>query len=175
MKAHETDAELNAAIDSALDSALDTDASADETENFEVAPAAPFSLSGAKKVSAREDKGVEVVLKDEFGDPLTVLGPDNNTLPAVAIVAGKLSARYRSAEQRINDRTLKRRQTDFTAEILERNEIEKIAACVLSWNLTDNGKPIPADLGNVRMVLQVAPWIRRDLEAAMSEPARFLA
>lgn len=148
------------------------------TVTNEIKPAAPakvFSLKAAKAVSSREDKGTKVPLRDEFGEPLMVTAADGITDAAFAVVVGKLSGIYRKAEQAVNDRTLKRRTTELTAELLEAQELEKLAKCVLSWNLTDDGRAIPATTENVVTVFLAAPWIRRDLEAVMNDPARFLA
>ena len=64
---------------------------------------------------------------------------------------------------------------DVTAESIERQQLDILAACVLSWNLTDGDTPIPCTKENVATVFMAAPWIRRDIEGAMSDPARFLA
>jgi len=152
----------------------DTDTPAEQPDRPVVA--STFSLAAARAVGAREDRGARVALRDELGDPLRVLDAESGSVTdAFALVAGRHSARFRQAEQRVNDRALKRRNLEITAEIIERNELEKVASCVLSWNLTDNGKPIPCDLPNVVEVLRAAPWIRREFETAMGEPSRFLA
>ena len=133
-----------------------------------------FSLSAAKAVSTREDEGAAIALRDELGDALTVT-VDGETVPVIARVAGKLSATYRRAEQAAADRAIKRRQMDVTAESIERQQLDILAACVLSWNLHDGETPIPCTKENVVTVFMAAPWIRRDIEGAMSDPARFLA
>jgi hypothetical protein len=133
-----------------------------------------FSLSAAKAVSQREDRGASVALRDEQGEALTVT-IDGETMPVIARVAGKLSATYRKAEQAAADKAIKRRSMDVTAEAIERQQLDIIAACVLSWNLYDGDTPIPCTKENVVTVFLAAPWIRRDIEGAMSDPARFLA
>lgn len=133
-----------------------------------------FSLNNARAVATREDKGTIVPLRDEQGDPLLCLQPDGSVVEGFIRQAGRLSTRYRMAEQRINDRTIKRRTTELTAEFLERNELEKLALCAMEWNLTDGGTPIELTVDNVIQVLRAAPWIRADLEKSMSDPSRFL-
>lgn len=148
----------------------------DDTNALETAkPAKVFSLKGAQAVQSREDLGAKVTLRDELGEPLMVNDETGAAVPAFAVVVGKLSGTYRKAEQAVNDRTLKRRTTELTAELLEAQELEKLAKCVKSWNLTDDGRPIPATTQNVITVFQAAPWIRRELEAVMNDPGRFLA
>jgi hypothetical protein len=133
-----------------------------------------FSLAGARAVAAREDKGTVVILTDEHGDALQCQQPDGTVEDAQVVVTGKLSSTFKKAEQRINDRTIKRRALEITADMLERNELEKIAACVKSWNLTDGGTPIELNTENFIAVAQAAPWIKERIEKVMSEPARFL-
>lgn len=132
-----------------------------------------FSLNSSRAVAEREERGTTIALRDETGDPLTVSVGDTEVQATITIV-GKLSGTYRRIEQQLNDRLLKRRTTELTSEVIERNELEKIAACVKDWNLTDEGKPLPCTKENVLAVLTAAPWIRRELDQVMSDPSRFL-
>ncbi len=136
-----------------------------------------FSLKGAAAVATREDEGTDVALLDEQREPLMTL-VDGVEVPAVAHVAGKLSSVYRRAEQNANDKLAKafkaNRAKEFDAEAQAEHSMRIIAACVQSWNLTDNGTPIPCTVDNVVQVFKAAPWVLRDIEGAMSDPARFL-
>lgn len=133
-----------------------------------------FSLSSARDVSDREEKGTRVTLKDETGETLMVKDAQGNPVPAVAVIVGRNSRTFRRIEQAQADRLLRRRSADLTAEVIENNELEKVAGCVKEWNLSDDGKPIPCDRENVITVLRAAPWIRRDFETAMADASRFL-
>lgn len=133
-----------------------------------------FSIGAARDVADREDKGTRIAIRDELGEPLIVKDGNGNEVPAYAVIVGRNSATFRRVEQQQADRMLRRRSADLTAEMIEQNELEKIAACVREWNLTDNGKPIPCDKSNVVMVLRAAPWIRREFETTMADPSRFL-
>lgn len=133
-----------------------------------------FSIGAARDVADREEKGTRIPIRDELGEPLIVKDEKGNEVPAYAIIVGRNSATFRRTEQQQADRMLRRRSADLTAEMIEQNELEKIAACVKEWNLTDNGNPIPCDKHNVVMVLKAAPWIRREFETAMADPSRFL-
>jgi hypothetical protein len=133
-----------------------------------------FSLAGARSVAQREDKGAKLWLRDEQGDTLYTEDAEGNAVPAYMTLAGRHSARFRKAEQAVNDRVLKRRTTELTAETVDRNELEKLAACVLEWNLRDGSTPMPLTPHNAAEVFRAAPWIRRDAEQLQADPARFL-
>lgn len=94
---------------------------------------------------------------------------------AYAVVLGKFSNTYRKADKDVADAMLRKRTMDLTSDLLEQNELRKIAACVKDWNLRDGAREITSDVHNVVMVLNAAPWIRRDIESTMSDPSRFLA
>lgn len=135
---------------------------------------AEFSLKAAADVATRQDMGTVVVLKDEQGDPFTFVDANGATQECEALVAGQLSTRYRKAEDAMRDRQLKRRSISLTGEMIAKQQIDLVAACVVSWNLHGDGKPIPCTKENVVQVLTAAPWLRTDIEAAMSDAARFL-
>lgn len=133
-----------------------------------------FSIQGAEAVTAAQDKGTIMVLKDPEGVPFTYTDGSGVEHECTARVAGQLSSTYRKAEDAMRDRQLKRRSLTVTAEMLTRQQLELTAACVLEWNLHDGDKPIPCTRENVTKVLAAAPWIRTDIEAVIADPARFL-
>lgn len=137
-----------------------------------------FSLQGAVDLAAGQDRGTRMILKDPTGEPLTTAETDAagnvSSVECWAMVAGQLSSIYRKAEDAMRDRQLKRRSMTLTGEMLAKQQAELIAACVLDWNLHDGPKPIPCTKENILTVFAVAPWIRTDIEAVMSDPARFL-
>ena len=135
---------------------------------------ASFSLAGAADVAARQDAGTVVVLHDEVGDVLTFTDADGKVVEVSALVAGSLSSTYRKAEDAQRDRAIKRRSTTLTGEMLTRQQMELTAACVLSWNLRDGDKPIPATRENILTVFLAAPYLRAEIEGAMQDAARFL-
>ena len=135
---------------------------------------ASFSLAGAADVAVQQDAGTVVVLHDQTGEVLTYTDTDGKTVEVTALVAGSLSNTYRRAEDAQRDRAIKRRSTQLTGEMLVRQQMELTASCVLSWTLRDGDKPIPCTKENVLTVFTAAPWIRTEIEAAMSDAARFL-
>ena len=133
-----------------------------------------FSFESAKAVADQQDQGTVVTIKDQVGDPFTFVDADGVTQECTARVAGQLSSVYRKAEDAMRDRQLKRRSVTLTGEMLAKQQAELVAACVLDWNLQNNGKLIPPTKENILTVFAAAPWIRTDIEAVMSDPARFL-
>jgi len=139
-----------------------------------VRKAQPFSLAGARAIAAREERGKVFQIRDELGEPMMTTDENGELVPATAVLLGKLSSTYKKAEQALSDAMLRKRTTDLTTDMLEMNELTKIAACVQSWNLRDGTRPIPSDKFNVITVLKAAPWIRRDFDTFMGDPSRFL-
>lgn len=137
-------------------------------------PPTPFSMATSLAVAKREEKGTVVLHRDEHGEPLYTMDDSGELVRAQSVVLGKLSGTFRKAEQAINDRMIKRRTAELTADMVDRHELEKIAACIRSWNFRDGTKPIPLTVNNAAMVMTVAPWIRRDYTEAMNDSARFL-
>lgn len=133
-----------------------------------------FSLSGAKDVATQQERGTPVVMRDHLGDAFTFTNEAGVEVECTAMVAGQFSNAYRRAEEAQRDRHLKRRSLQLTGELLARQQIELVAACVLEWTLYGDGKLIPCTKENVITVLTAAPWMRADIEAAMGDPARFL-
>lgn len=132
-----------------------------------------FSLGKAKGVATKQDQGTRVDLVSEANDPLTFMNKDGVEEQMFVMVAGTFSTTYRNAERKLRDRALKRRASVLTSDTLDEQQLALIVACVLSWNLADGDKPLPLTRENVTMVLQDAPWLRNQIEAAMADAARF--
>lgn len=136
-----------------------------------------FSLSGVQQVVDRAEEPTRVMLRHASGETLYTMAvgaKDADPVPAYADVVGKLSKAYRRVEQAQADRMLRRRQTSLTAEGLAEAEIERLSACVVGWNLTDNGAELPCTSQNVRAVMSTAPWIKEEIAQAVGDTARFL-
>jgi hypothetical protein len=135
---------------------------------------AEFSFETAAGVAAKQSKGTVVVFRDDLGEPFTFKGANGETQEVTLTVAGALSSVYRKAESAQRDRMLKRRTMSLTDEMLQKNQLDLISACVLEWNLHVDGRAVPCTKENVMQVLTSAPWLRNDLEAAMGDASRFL-
>ena len=135
---------------------------------------AGFSLHGAAEVATQQDEGTTVVLRDHTDEPITFVDADGTAVEVTARVCGTLSATYRKAHDAQRQKWFKRGSGTPTVEQIDAQQAETVAACVLSWTLCDDGKPIACTKENVLTVFKVAPWIRAQIEAAMADPARFL-
>jgi hypothetical protein len=135
---------------------------------------AEFSFETAAGVAAKQNKGTVVVFRDDLGEAFTFKGANGETQEVTVTVAGALSSTYRKAESAQRDRMLKRRTMSLTDEMLQKNQLDLIASCVLEWNLHVDGRAVPCTKENVMQVLTSAPWLRNDLEAAMGDASRFL-
>lgn len=130
-----------------------------------------FDLQQSKSIAAREDEGTVVCLTDEQGEAMTVGDPPR---PVTITVAGTYSATYRRATDANRNRLFKRRSATLDGDQVYQQGLELIAACVLAWDGFESaGTPLPMTKANVVAVLDAAPWIRDQVEAAMSDHARF--
>lgn len=127
-----------------------------------------FDVAAAKAVAAQEDEGIVVPVKDERGEPQFV-----GDVPVTITVAGTYSSVYRRALDAQRDRLMKRRRAS-TGDELQRQQLEIVAACILAWDGIMSGeKAFPLTKENAIVLLEAAPWIRADVEAAMDDHAGF--
>jgi len=127
-----------------------------------------FDIGAAKSVAAQEDEGIVVSVKDAQGAPQFV-----GETPVTITVAGSYSAIYRRALDAQRDRMVKLRR-GLTGEALQRQQLELVAACILRWDGIMNGdKVFPLTKDNAVALLEAAPWIREEVEAAMGDHAGF--
>ncbi len=130
----------------------------------------PFNLSKAKEVSAREERGTVVHLKDETGAKLYT---DDNA-PVTMTVVGSYSATYRRASDAARDAALQSRRNMMEGDKLDSRALGIQAACVKAWEgIESDGVPVPLTLENVTAVLEQAPWIRDQVDAAITDHASF--
>ncbi len=125
---------------------------------------APMDIQTIDDV-AREDEGTLVMVKDAAGEE-----QDGVTI----LVAGTYSTAYRKAVSAQRDRMLRQRRGNLTGEQLERQQLELVAACIIEWDgFTSNGQPFPLSKDNAITLLTRAPWIREQVEEAMSDHASY--
>ena len=80
-------------------------------------------------------------------------------------------------QRAITDKVLRSRNRKPTAEQIEENAVEVIAAAVVGWEWKDGatwegGKKLDFSLANVRTVVSV-PWLRQQLDEALGDEAAF--
>lgn len=128
-----------------------------------------MEISTSNSVAEREDQGSTVHLVDETGEPMFEGGK-----PVTITVVGTYSKMYRRVQNEQRIRNLKGRRTQPTPDIIDARANEAIAGCVLAWEgFTSEGKPFPYTRENAAILFAQAPWIRDQVEEAMSDHASF--
>lgn len=131
-----------------------------------------MDISQIMSVSEREDRGTVVHVRDAVGE-LQYQEADP-TRPVTITVAGTFSKRYQDTLAGHRDALFKQRRATLSGEQLTQQQIELVAACIISWDgFTLNGAPFPCTMENAVMVLKSAHWIRQELEEAMGDHASF--
>lgn len=134
-----------------------------------------FDLGAVASVEADEDAGQVVEIQDRDYAPLYFTNGSGEKQPVSITVAGTYSRRYRNAKNVQATRTLNRRNTQLTGEMLDANQLELTIACVIDWaGFFDAGKQIECSRENVAKTLTRAPWIRDQVEVAMGDHAGFM-
>jgi hypothetical protein len=132
-----------------------------------------MDISTSKSVAEREDEGTIVHVRDEAGEKQYIGG--DKTKPVTILVAGTYSTTYRTAADASRDRMLKQRRNAIDGDQLSQQSLELTAACILAWDGFSAGdQPYPFTKKNAVALLQQAPWIREQVEAAMNDHASFL-
>ena len=131
-----------------------------------------MDISNATTVTEREEDGIVVELNDEKNQP--AYGPDGTTRATVT-VAGTYSKRYRLA-QVANRKTLRKRRGSLDDDTIDELAREQIAACIIAWDgFSQDGKPYPLTRENALYVLTVMPWVREQIENAMTDHEAFFS
>jgi hypothetical protein len=131
-----------------------------------------MEITTAAAVTDREDEGLVVELNDQAGNP--AFGPDGTTRVTVT-VAGTYSKRYRQAQE-ANRKWLRKHRGNTDADLIDRLAKQQIAACLIAWDgFTQDGKPYPLTRDNALHVLDVMPWVREQIENAMTDHEAFFS
>lgn len=103
-------------------------------------------------------------LRNEAGEALTItlLGVDSDA--------------YRKAQRAAqNKRLAKRGGIKLTAEELEAESIETLAACTVAWaNIEFEGRALECNRANAVKLYTALPWVREQVDAFMGDRANFL-
>lgn len=121
-------------------------------------------------LTEKANEGAEIELYDKT---------TGENLGVFITVAGLDSDVYRKAQMAQQNKRLKlmqnrRNKTDVTAEDLEREALELLAACTLSWrNMGKGGEELPCTKENVLSVYKRYRWIREQVDAAIADDSLF--
>jgi hypothetical protein len=136
-----------------------------------------MDISTSANAAAIEEQGTAIPIRDQFGKPAFA---SDKTTPAMMIVVGSYSQRYRDALQQFQawvaeaSSTLKDgeeidpkiRDAKWTEMVLSRS--------ILSWNGLDNGESeFPFSAENAIALLTPRPWIADDVQKAVHKHERF--
>lgn len=131
-----------------------------------------MDIATAPTVTAREDDGITIELNDEKNQP--AFGLDGTTRTSVT-VAGTYSKRYRLA-QVANRKTMRKRRGVVDDETIDGLAKEQIAACIIAWTGFDQkGQDYPLTRENALNVLTTMPWVREQIENAMTDHEAFFS
>ena len=114
--------------------------------------------------SADQDRGRWLDLLDPVtgyptGIRLRIAGPDSAT---------QARARLRLADELAE---LADQDGKLSAESREKARLNCLAACVLAWDIHEDGRPIPFTTANVLRLLRAAQWVEAQVDAFASSRA----
>ena len=100
---------------------------------------------------------------------------DAETKPVTITVVGTYSNRYRKITENNGDKAWKKRGAMDAADS-RRTALETIAACIIVWDgFTSDGAEFPLTKHNAAILLDSCPWIREQVEKAMTSHELFIA
>ncbi len=124
--------------------------------------------------SAACDKGAKIFLRH----------PVNNTKLELFIEAvGRDSKRFKEASRANQNARLRRDAVNTrrgkeleirTVEDIERENLELLAACTLSWNLIEDGKAFSFSYENAIIIYKKYPWIYDQINEGIADLENFL-
>jgi len=113
-----------------------------------------------------QDRGRELELADPVtgkptGIKLRIAGPDSATQNRARLALSDAMGEH--ADDRGN----------VPAAVRERLRLESLAACVLGWEIEEEGQPVPFTQGNVIRLLKAAAWVQAQVDSFAADRAAF--
>jgi hypothetical protein len=123
-------------------------------------------LSDIRADAQDQDRGREFKLADPVtGQPvgirLRIAGPDSATQHRAQLRLADDLADAAGENGRV------------TAAVREDLRLAALASCVLGWDVTENGQPVPFTQANVVRLLKAAQWVQAQVDAFASDRAAF--
>lgn len=96
--------------------------------------------------------------------------------PITISIVGMDSEQFRTRHRAIINRRLNAgKKAKITAEEIEAESIDTIAACITGWQHVElDGKALEFSKANAKTLLTRLPWLREQLDEAIADRANFL-
>lgn len=130
-----------------------------------------MDLAQAQETLDRENKGVSLPLLDRNGNP----DLDSKGNQSSLTIVGEYSSNVGKADDSQTRTMWKRRPGSFDpAQVTRKNRIERAASAVIGWSgIEANGEPVPFSREAVVTLLTAAPWVLKQVEAAIESYGSF--
>jgi hypothetical protein len=103
-------------------------------------------------------------------------GKPDKSKPITISIVGMDSEQFRTRHRAIINRRLNAgKKVKVTAEEIEAESIDTIAACITGWQHVElDGKALEFSKANAKSLLTRLPWLREQLDEAIADRANFL-
>ena len=117
-----------------------------------------WQLDDIRSFSADQERGAWFDVADPItGQPtgirVKVAGPDSETQNRARLKLADDLSGLADAEGKL------------TAENRNRARLDCLAACVLAWDIMEDGEPVPFTHGNVLRLLKSADWVQAQIDS----------
>lgn len=123
----------------------------------------------------------EAATNADEGSWLELIDPVTNQTNGVRILLSGMDGKgWRDAKRKIDNRRLQAvarqgRRYKTTAEEAETDALELLSSCVLNWEgITEKGNDLPCTKANARRLLELAPWVREQVDDFVGDRSHFL-
>ena len=120
-------------------------------------------------VQLRHPTTNELMFDDATGSP-------DKSKPVTVSIVGMDSEQFRTRHRAIINRRLNAgKKAKITAEEIEAESIDTIAACITGWQYVGlDKKALDFSKANAKVLLTRLPWLREQLDEAIADRANFL-
>lgn len=125
-----------------------------------------MQLEDIRAFSADQERGVWFELLDPVthkgtGIRLKVAGPDSDLQNRARLRLADDLAEVADTEGRVS------------AEARERARLDSLARCVIAWEISEEGQPVPFAHANIVRLLKAATWVQAQVDSFASDRAAF--
>jgi len=125
-----------------------------------------MQLDDIRSFSADQDRGswfdlLDPVTGQATGIRLKLAGPDSELQNRARLRLADDLSEVADAEGRVS------------AEARERARIDSLARCILAWEVSEDGQPLPFTHANVVRLLKAAAWVQAQVDGFASDRAAF--